>query len=82
MMMPRVVKRYWRNVAAIVFSWFLLLGSLYQLEIVTIAALQGLQQFSFPFYVWTCSVWFARDLFYLGIVLSWIVLFAALWWWE
>lgn len=80
--MPKLFRRYWRNVLGVCLSLFLTLGSLYQLEIATICAFEG-RLFDWPFYLLpSINAWFARDLFYLGILAGWITLFAALWWWE
>lgn len=77
-----VLKSYWRNVFGVCLSLFITLGSLYQLEIATICAVEG-RLFDWPFYLFpSVNPWIARDLMYLVIMAGWIMLFAALWWWE
>ncbi|MEM2534077.1 MAG: hypothetical protein QXK12_08665 [Candidatus Nezhaarchaeales archaeon] len=76
------IKRYWKNILGLLLSVFLLIGSLYQLEIVYIGVYEHWPRFDFPFYIYSCSLPLARDIFYLGIVLSWILLFVSLWWWP
>jgi hypothetical protein len=86
----REVSRHKKQFVVFLVSLFLLLSSLYQLEIITICVLEG-KLFDLPFYIsnllkpyippeeWN---WFWRDFFYFLIVLSYILMVAAMWWWD
>jgi hypothetical protein len=79
----RATRRYWKLVFGVCLSLFLLVGSLYQLEIVHWCISTGKQTFDWPFYMFpSVNIWVARDIFYLGLVASWIILFATLWFTE
>jgi hypothetical protein len=73
-----------------VFSFILLFVSLYQLEIVTINALNN-SCFEFPFFIIRASDfgldcmtwnWYIRDFWYATIILAFFLLLYAIWRWE
>lgn len=63
-------KRYIHCFGGILFSWVLLFVSLWQLEIATgwVA-----EYFDFPFFLWRVNKWFARDFWYLIIMVSMMI---------
>jgi len=67
------MRRYVLPFMGLIFSGALVLASLYQLEIIFIWVAQGRLVFEFPFYSFTTSVWFARDIFYGLLVLGWVL---------
>jgi len=83
------IKHKWQLLLS-VFSFILLFTSLYQLEIVTINALQR-TCFEFPFFIiraqdfgLDCMTWnwIIRDLWYTVIIISFFLLLYAIWKWE
>jgi hypothetical protein len=81
--MRGVVRRYWKNIAAMGLSVILLLVSLYQLEIVYIALAEGWERFDFPFYIYsTSNLPLVRDFFYALNISAFILLWVSWWYWE
>jgi len=76
------VRRHAKNIALIAISVFLLLASLWQLEIVEIACWEHRTTVDLPFFIASLNVWLYRDILFLVIVLAYFMLFAALWYWE
>jgi hypothetical protein len=86
----REVSKHKRQFALALFSLFILLSSLYQLEIITICILEN-KPFELPFFIsdllkpfipeyqWN---WFWRDFFYSLIILSYMLMVVALWYWD
>jgi len=64
---------YFRATIGAIFSGLLIMASLYQLEIVLIWIQKGRQIFEFPFFIWTTSVWMARDIWYGVLVVGWVI---------
>jgi hypothetical protein len=64
---------YSRSIIGALFSIFLILSALYQLEIVLIWVSRGRQVFEFPFFLWSTSVWIARDIWYGVLVIGWAI---------
>ena len=62
-----------RSVIGAILSIFLILAALYQLEIVLIWVSRGKQVFEFPFFLWSTSVWIARDIWYGVLVIGWAI---------
>ncbi|MBD3205882.1 hypothetical protein GF319_06015 [Candidatus Bathyarchaeota archaeon] len=51
-------------IIGLILSVFLTLAALYQLEIILIWVSRGRHVFEFPFFLWSTSVWIARDIWY------------------
>lgn len=64
---------YSRAIIGAVLSGLLILASLYQLEIILIWISRGKQVFEFPLFLWSTSVWIARDIWYGVLILGWIL---------
>lgn len=64
---------YSRPIIGLILSIFLTLAALYQLEIVLIWVSRGRQVFEFPFFLWSTSVWIARDIWYGVLVIGWAI---------
>jgi len=79
---PVKVRKYWKNILALIVAVFLLIASLWQLEICHIAMWENRLWVDLPFYITKLNVWFYRDLCYLGIIVAFILQFLALWYWE
>jgi hypothetical protein len=70
----RIIREYYsKAIVGLIFSGLLILASLYQLEIIAIWILRGREIFEFPFFLWTTSVWMARDIWYAVLVIGWIL---------
>ena len=70
----KIVRKYYAvSIIGLLFSALLILASLYQLEIILIRVTQNRASFEFPFFLWTTTVWMARDVWYLVMVLGWIL---------
>jgi hypothetical protein len=86
----REISKHKKQFMVCLLSLFLLLSSLYQLEIIVICLLEN-RLFDLPFYIsdllkpyippeqWN---WFWRDFFYALIVFSYVLMVVALWYWE
>ena len=79
----------WQFLLSII-SFLLMMTSLYQLEIVTINAVNG-TCFEFPFFIIRASDfgldcmtwnWYVRDFWYAMIILAFFLLLYAIWRWE
>ena len=79
---PKHIRKYWINIALILLSWFMFISSLWQMEIVDIAAWNHQEYVDLPFYIARLHIWFYRDLLYLSLVISMILEFVALWYWD
>jgi hypothetical protein len=64
---------YSKSIIGAILSVFLILAALYQLEIVLIWVSRGRQVFEFPFFLWSTSVWIARDIWYGVLVIGWAI---------
>jgi hypothetical protein len=64
---------YSNSIIGAILSVFLILAALYQLEIVLIWVSRGRQVFEFPFFLWSTSVWIARDIWYGVLVIGWAI---------
>lgn len=53
---------YFKAIVGAMLSGLLIMASLYQLEIVLLWIQKGRESFEFPFFMWTTSVWMARDI--------------------
>ena len=70
----KIVRKYYAvSIIGLIFSALLVLASLYQLEIILIRVTQNRVTFEFPFFIWTTSLWVARDVWYLVLVIGWIM---------
>jgi len=68
-----IPKEYLPNILGLVFAGVLWMTSLYQLEIIYIWLAIGKQEFEMPYFLWTCSLPMARDIFYTVNALAFVV---------
>jgi hypothetical protein len=68
-----IPKEYRLPIIGLMFAGILWMTSLYQLEICLIWVSQGKFTFEFPLFIFTTSVWMARDVWYVVNALSLIV---------
>ncbi|MCD6510764.1 MAG: hypothetical protein J7L11_10315 [Thermoprotei archaeon] len=73
------MKHSW-NVILLILSWTLFFACLWQLEIAFIRAWERKQHVDLPF-KGRVNIWFYRDLLYLGLFMSMVMEFIALWLW-
>ena len=62
--MPPIPRDYLTHMVGMILAGILWMASLYQLEIIYIWMAEGRIVFEFPFYIWTCSLPMARDIWY------------------
>ena len=75
-----VPKKYRKWMIALVFSAFLLMASLYQLEIILIWINNGKYTFEFPFFIGgSINIYWARDFWYFMVFISWFTSFCSGW---
>ena len=67
-----IIRNYYaKSIIGLTLSAFLILASLYQLEIILIRVTQDRFTFEFPFFLLTTNLWFARDIWYFVMILGW-----------
>lgn len=70
----KIIRKYYAtSIIGLMFSALLIIASLYQLEIILIRVTQNRLTFEFPFFLWTTSLWVARDIWYLVMIIGWIL---------
>jgi len=62
--MPSIPRAYLAHIAGMILAGILWMTSLYQLEVIYIWLAEGRTIFEFPFYIWTCGLPMARDIWY------------------
>lgn len=70
----KIIRRYYaKSIIGLMFSALLIIGSLYQLEIILIRVTQNRLTFEFPFFLLTTNLWVARDIWYLVMIIGWVL---------
>ncbi len=70
----KIIRKYYAaSIIGLMFSALLIIASLYQLEIIRIRVTQNRTTFEFPFFLWTTSLWVARDIWYLVMIIGWLL---------
>jgi formate-dependent nitrite reductase membrane component NrfD len=70
----KIVRKYYAvSIVGLLFSALLVLAALYQFEIILIWVTQDRITFEFPFFLWKTNIWWARDVWYLVLVVGWVL---------